>query len=144
MVVTEDGKEKEFQYSEADLRTGIYTDNNEEPAGWVNFLRNYRRELNQTRDTVDLESLWDSLAGTVEKLPFADLLDIYSGDREVPEYEALKLYWALNKTDVYFNSKEGFYYPSTETEVKEKLLQKEQQEKKNRRTRQTLKEEKRG
>lgn len=130
IIVTEDGKEKEIEHCEVDFKTGILTEQNNDSGHWVHVLRQYRRELNQARETIDLESLWDSVAGSVEKLPYSDILDIYSGDKKISEDEALKFYWALNKTDIYFNSEEGFYFPSAESEVKSKLLQKEQDKKK--------------
>jgi len=126
MIVTEDGKEKEIDSAEIDLQTGILTKITDDPDKWVQILRQYRRELNQTRDTIDLESLWDSVAGSVEKLSYTDILEIYSGNKQVVEEEALRFYWALNKTDIYFKTEDDFYFPSTESEVKSKLLQKEQ------------------
>jgi len=130
VIVTEDGKEKELDPKEVDLKTGIIADINKDINQRIHVLRQYRRELNQNRESVDLESLWDSVAGSVEKLPYLDILDIYSGNKVVSEDEALKFYWALNKTDIYFNTENGFYFPSNESEVKTKLLQKEQDMKK--------------
>ncbi len=129
MIVTEDGKEKEIDSAEIDLQTGILTQINDEPDKWVQILRQYRRELNQARETIDLESLWDSVAGSVEKLVYTDILEIYSGDKPVVGEDALRFYWALNKTDIYFKTENKFYYPADDSEVKAKLLQKEQEKK---------------
>ncbi len=130
IIVTEDGKEKELNSDEVDLTTGLIVDINNDSDQRIHTLRQYRKELNQARESVDLESLWDSVAGSVEKLPYKDILDIYSGDKTIADDEALKFYWALNKTDIYFNTEDGFYFPAAESEVKSKLLQKEQDQKK--------------
>ncbi len=130
LVVTEDGKEKKLDPEEVDLKTGIIAELNSDENQRTQILRQYRRELNQSLESVDLESLWDSVSGSVEKLPYGDILDIYSGDRVIKKDEALKFYWALNKTDIYFNTENGFYFPSSESEVKSKLLEKEQEKKK--------------
>ena len=130
IIVTEDGKEKELNSDEIDLTTGLIVDINNDSDQRIHTLRQYRKELNQARESVDLESLWDSVAGSVEKLPYKDILDIYSGDKTIADDEALKFYWALNKTDIYFNTEDGFYFPAAESEVKSKLLQKEQDQKK--------------
>ena len=97
IIVTEDGKEKEIEHSEVDFKTGILTEENNDSGLWIQVLRQYRRELNQARETIDLETLWDSVAGSVEKLPFSDIFDIYSGEKDINEHERLKFYWALNK-----------------------------------------------
>lgn len=130
IIVTEDGKEKEINPDEVDLASGLIVDDNNESNQRIQTLRQYRKELNQSRESIDLETLWDAVAGSVEKLPYNDILEIYSGDKTIDKYEALKFYWALNKTDIYFNTVEGFYFPFEETEVKSKLLQKEQDRKK--------------
>jgi len=130
VVVTEDGKEIDIEEQEIDFKTDILVDTNNDGSERILILRQYRRDLNQSRESIDLESLWDSVAGSVEKLPFEDILDIYAGDKEISKDEALKLYWALNKSDIYFDTENSFYFPATESDVKAKLVQKEHEKKK--------------
>jgi exoribonuclease-2 len=134
VVVTEDGKEKDIEEQEIDLKTDIIADVNNDGSERILILRQYRRDLNQSRETIDLESLWDSVAGSVEKLPFEDILDIYAGDKEISKDDALKLYWALNKSDIYFDTENSFYFPTSESDVKAKLVQKEHEKKKSEET----------
>ena len=129
IIVTEDGKEKEIEHNDVDFKSGILTEENNDSGQWTQVLRQYRRDLNQSMKTIDLESLWDSVAGSVEKLRYADILDIYSGDKNIDVNTQLKFYWALNKADIYFNSEGGFYFPAKESEIKAKLLQIEQENK---------------
>jgi len=134
VVVTEDGKEKDIEEQEIDLKTEIIADVNNDGSERILILRQYRRDLNQSRETIDLESLWDSVAGSVEKLPFEDILDICAGDKEISKDDALKLYWALNKSDIYFDTENSFYFPTSESDVKAKLVQKEHEKKKSEET----------
>lgn len=125
VVLSEDGREISINLDQIKLKTSIIINSDRKST-----LRGYRNKLNEISNEVDLEVLWKRVVGSVEKISFNDLIEIYYGNGIVDDNEKLKIYWAVNKDKIYFKKIEDSYFPSAESEVNNKLWEIEKEKRK--------------
>ena len=128
--LSEDGKEWEYPPEKIDFKSSIILSDKSNSSEKKLELREYRRELNESSRDLDLESLWESVVGSVKNISFDDLKEIYYGDKTIENLDVLRMFWAVNRDDVYFRGENGLYAPVPESEVKTKLAELEKERRK--------------
>lgn len=84
-------------------------------------MRRWRRELEEKKASVDVETLWECVVGERETVSFGEIFDLYSGAGEVSDSERLSLFWAVDKNTVYLGRTEDGYAVRSREEVSRTL-----------------------
>ncbi|HKQ31814.1 MAG TPA: RNB domain-containing ribonuclease, partial [Thermodesulfobacteriota bacterium] len=93
-------------------------------------LRDLRRELDEEKNDIDLVTIWECFEGGEDEIQFGDLSALYFGDKGASDREALDLFWAVDKDDIYFTRGEEGYSPRTREQAREIIRKKEADERK--------------
>ena len=80
-------------------------------------MRKWRRDLEEKRDSVDLETLWQCVVEEQETVSFEEILDLYSGKEQVSMEQRLLLFWAVDKSTVYLTRAEDGYLVRSQEDV---------------------------
>ena len=131
-LFSEDGKRYEVEGKKLVLRTGITVSPGLADRERKLEMRRRRRELEEKRSSVDVETLWECVADGRETVSFAELLDLYSGAGEVSPSERLSLFWAVDKNAVYLERAEDGYAVRSREDVSRVLRAAERREERER------------
>ena len=128
-IFSEEGKELDVDASKLLLATGIKYSQGMSEEDKKLALRALRRELEELKTTVDLETLWHCVSDSQEGIAFKDLIGLQFGSGEGGGKDELVFFWALDKDTIYFKRQPDDYMPRTGEEVGEILKRKEAEEK---------------
>ncbi len=132
-VLTEDGNELDLDMRRVVLSTGIKCENELTLSEKKLRLRTIRKKLEDSQAAVDLKTLWECVYESTNLLTLEQMVDIYFGESDkdnIRDDEALLLFWALEKDDIYFSNDDGGYTPRTAGEVEDAVQRKETEKKK--------------
>ncbi len=125
-VLSEEGKTMPITGEKIAFLTGIksaHSTNDERKMD----MRRLRKELEEAKDSFDLQALWENLAHSEKIVSFGDILSVYSRETETPPDEALRLFWAIDKNTVYFKREKGGYMPLAAGHVEKTLARRKKQ-----------------
>ena len=108
-VLSEDGKRYSIEPKKVVLVTGITVSETLTDSEKKLEMRKRRRDLEEKRDSVDLETLWQCVVEEQETVSFEEMLDLYSGKEQVSMEQRLLLFWAVDKSTVYLTRAEDGY-----------------------------------
>ncbi len=128
-MFSEEGKDVEVDFGKIVLSTGIKFNNELTQSEKKLKLRELRKGLEEKRSVVDLKTLWECVFDAGRELTLEELVELYLGDNSCDE-DALILFWAIEKDDLYFKRGEGGYIPRLPKEVDEIRLRKEAEKRK--------------
>ncbi len=116
-VLSEDGKRYAVEPKKIVLLTGITVSETLIDSEKKLEMRKWRRDLEEKRDSVDLETLWQCVVEEQETVSFEEILDLYSGKEQVSMEQRLLLFWAVDKSTVYLTRAEDGYLVRSREEV---------------------------
>ena len=116
-VLSEDGKRYSVEPKKVVLVTGITVSETLTDSEKKLEMRKWRRDLEEKRDSVDLETLWQCVVEEQETVSFEEILDLYSGTEQVSMEQRLLLFWAVDKSTVYLTRAEGGYLVRSQEDV---------------------------
>ncbi len=116
-VLSEDGKRYAVEPKKIVLLTGIAVSETLTDSEKKLEMRKWRRDLEEKRDSVDLETLWQCVVEEQETVSFEEILDLYSGKEQVSMEQRLLLFWAVDKSTVYLTRAEDGYLVRSREEV---------------------------
>lgn len=137
-IFSEEGKDVSIDLGKIAYNTGIIIEGNFTQSEKKLKLREVRRSLEEEKEKVDLETIWECVGGEEREIMFNDLVELYFGDSNVVNKEILLLFWAIDKNDIYFKRGVEGYYVREASEVKELIAKKEAKIKKQEERRQAL------
>lgn len=126
-IFTEDGKQVSVSTDKIALNTGIHFNESMTNADIKLEFRSLRDQLEKNRANIDLYTLWDCVADEGGEYGFGYIAELYYGSGSFSEDQALELFWAIDKDDVYFKRLKNSYVPNTREEVAETLHRKEKE-----------------
>ncbi len=131
-VLTEDGIELDLDIKRIVLSTGIKYENELSLSEKKHQLTAIRKNLDNNKATVDLETLWECVHDSTNLLTLEQMADTYFGESNIGNSvdNVLLLFWALEKDDMYFSRVDGGYAPRTPDEVEVAIQRKETEERK--------------
>lgn len=132
-LFSEDGKRYEVEGKKLVLRAAVRVSPDLTDSERKLEMRKWRRELEEKKSSVDVETLWECVVDEMETVSFAELLDLYSGAGEVSGSERLSLFWAVDKNAVYLARAEDGYAVRSREEVSRTLRAAELREERERR-----------
>ena len=133
-VLSEDGKRYAIEPKKIVLVTGITVSETLTDSEKKLEMRKWRRDLEEKRDSVDLETLWQCVVEEQETVSFEEILDLYSGKEQVSMEQRLLLFWAVDKSTVYLTRAEDGYLVRSQEEVSKILHALELREEREQRT----------
>ena len=116
-VLSEDGKRYAVEPKKVVLVTGITVPETLTDSEKKLEMRKLRRDLEEKRDSVDLETLWQCVVEEQETVSFEEILDLYSGKEQVSMEQRLLLFWAVDKSTVYLTRAEDGYLVRSQEDV---------------------------
>ena len=116
-VLSEDGKRYAVEPKKIVLLTGITVSETLTDSEKKLEMRKWRRDLEEKRDSVDLETLWQCVVEEQETVSFEEILDLYSGKEQVSMEQRLLLFWAVDKSTVYLTRAEDGYLVRSQEDV---------------------------
>ncbi len=116
-VLSEDGKRYAVEPKKIVLLTGITVSETLIDSEKKLEMRKWRRDLEEKRDSVDLETLWQCVVEEQETVSFEEILDLYSGKEQVSMEQRLLLFWAVDKSTVYLTRAEDGYLVRSREDV---------------------------
>ena len=116
-VLSEDGKRYAIEPKKVVLVTGITVPETLTDSEKKLEMRKWRRDLEEKRDSVDLETLWQCVVEEQETVSFEEILDLYSGKEQVSMEQRLLLFWAVDKNTVYLTRAEDGYLVRSQEDV---------------------------
>ena len=116
-VLSEDGKHYAIEPKKIVLLTGIAVSETLTDSEKKLEMRKWRRDLEEKKDSVDLETLWQCVVEEQETVSFEEILDLYSGKEQVSMEQRLLLFWAVDKNTVYLTRAEDGYLVRSQEEV---------------------------
>ena len=132
-VLSEDGKRYTVESKKIVLLTGITVSETLTESERKLEMRKWRRDLEEKKDSVDLETLWQCVVEEQETASFEEILDLYSGTERVSLEQRLLLFWAVDKNTVYLARAEDGYLVRSREDVSKTLhaleLRKEREQK---------------
>ena len=132
-VLSEDGKRYTVESKKVVLLTGITVSETLTESERKLEMRKWRRDLEEKKDSVDLETLWQCVVEEQETASFEEILDLYSGTERVSLEQRLLLFWAVDKNTVYLARAEDGYLVRSREDVSKTLrafeLRKEREQK---------------
>lgn len=120
-VLSEDGKHYEVEPKKIVLLTGITVPETLTDSEKKLEMRKWRRELEEKKDSVDLETLWQCVVEEQETVSLEEILDLYSGTEQVSAEQRLLLFWAVDKNTVYLARGEDGYLVHSREDVSRTL-----------------------
>ena len=120
-VLSEDGKHYAVEPKKIVLLTGITVPETLTDSEKKLEMRKWRRELEEKKDSVDLETLWQCVVEEQETVSFEEILDLYSGTEQVSAEQRLLLFWAVDKNTVYLARGEDGYLVRSREDVSRTL-----------------------
>ena len=134
-VFSEDGKRYDVEPKKVVLPTGITVPETLTDSERKLEMRKWRRELEEKKDSVDLETLWQCVVEEQETVSFEEILDLYSGTEQVSLEQRLLLFWAVDKNTVYLARAEDGYLVRSREDVSKTLRALELREEREQRAR---------
>ena len=132
-VLSEDGKHYAVEPKKIVLLTGITVPETLTDSERKLEMRKWRRELEEKKDSVDLETLWQCVVEEQETVSFEEILELYSGTEQVSAEQRFLLFWAVDKNTVYLARGEDGYLVRSQDDVSRTLraieLRKEREQK---------------
>ena len=120
-VLSEDGKHYAVEPKKIALLTGITLPETLTDSEKKLEMRKWRRELEEKKDSVDLETLWQCVVEEQETVSFEEILDLYSGTEQVSMERRLLLFWAVDKNTVYLTRDQDGYLVRSRDDVSKTL-----------------------
>ncbi|MEQ9618763.1 MAG: ribonuclease catalytic domain-containing protein [Deltaproteobacteria bacterium] len=137
-VFSEEGKEISIDLQKIAFSSGIKIEGEHTQSEKKLKLREMRRHLEEKKDEVDLVIIWECIQDTEDEIMFEDMKELYFGDKEVKDDDALVLFWAVDKNEEYFRRGESGYEPRTREEAEDIIRKKEAEEKRKEQREQAL------
>ena len=131
-VLSEDGKHYAVEPKKIVLLTGITVPETLTDSEKKLEMRRRRRELEEKKDSVDLETLWQCVVEEQEAVSFEEILGLYSGTERISLEQRLLLFWAVDKNTVYLTRGEDGYLVRSQDDVSKTLRAIELREKRER------------
>lgn len=132
-VLSEDGKRYSVEPKKVVLLTGITVSETLTDSEKKLEMRKWRRELEEKKDSVDVETLWQCVVEEKETVSFEEILELYSGAEQVSSEQRFLLFWAVDKNTVYLARGEDGYLVRSREDVSKTLrtleLRKEREQK---------------
>ncbi len=116
-VLAEDGKRYSVEPKKVVLLTGITVSETLTDSEKKLQMRKWRRDLEQGKDSVDVETLWECVVEERETISFEEMLDLYSGAERVSPEQRFLLFWAVDKNTVYLARGENGYLVRSRDDV---------------------------
>ena len=133
ILLSEDGKRYAVEPKKIVLLTGITVPETLTDSERKLEMRKWRRELEEKKDSVDLETLWQCVVEEQETVSFEEILELYSGKEQVSAEQRFLLFWAVDKNTVYLARGEDRYLVRSQDDVSKTLrtieLREEREEK---------------
>ena len=120
-VLSEDGKRYSVELKKVVLLTGITVPETLTDSEKKLEMRKWRRELEERKDSVDVETLWQCVVEEKETVSFEEILDLYSGAEQVSSEQRFLLFWAVDKNTVYLARGEDGYLVRSQEDVSKTL-----------------------
>lgn len=132
-ILSEDGKRYSVEPRKVVLLTGITVPETLTDSERKLEMRKWRRELEEKKDSVDLETLWQCVVEERETVSFEEILDLYSGTEQVSAEQRFLVFWAVDKNTVYLARGEDGYLVRSRDDVSRALRTIELREERERR-----------
>ena len=120
-LLSEDGKHYAVELKKIVLLTGITVPETLTDSERKLEMRKWRRELEEKKDSIDLETLWQCVVGEQETVSFEEILELYSGTEQVSAEQRFLLFWAVDKNTVYLARGEDGYLVRSQDDVSKTL-----------------------
>ena len=120
-VLSEDGKRYSVEPKKVVLLTGITVPETLTDSEKKLEMRKRRRELEEKKDSVDVETLWQCVVEEQETVSFEEILDLYSGTEQISLEQRFLLFWAVDKNTVYLARGENGYLVRSREDVSRTL-----------------------
>ncbi len=132
-ILSEDGKHYEVEPKKIVLLTGITVPETLTDSERKLEMRKWRRELEEKKDSVDLETLWQCVVEEQETVSFEEILQLYLGTEQVSAERRFLVFWAVDKNTVYLARGEDGYLVRSRDDVSRTLRTIELREERERR-----------
>ena len=132
-ILSEDGKRYSVEPKKVVLLTGITVPETLTDSERKLEMRKWRRELEEKKDSVDLETLWQCVVEERETVSFEEILELYSGTEQVSAEQRFLVFWAVDKNTVYLARGEDGYLVRSRDDVSRTLRTIELREERERR-----------
>lgn len=120
-VLSEDGKRYSVEPKKVVLLTGITVPETLTDSEKKLEMRKWRRNLEEGKDSVDVETLWECIVEEQETVSFEEMLKLYSGAEQVSLEQRFLLFWAVDKNTVYLARGENGYLVRSREDVSKTL-----------------------
>ncbi len=124
-IFSEEGKDILIDLGKIAYNSGIAIKDNLTASEKKLKLREVRKTLEEEKDNIDLETLWECVQNEEGEILFKDLLNLYLGDSSISNHDGLVFFWAVDKNDTYFKRGEAGYLAREASEVKDLITRKE-------------------
>jgi len=124
-IFSEEGKDISIDIEKIAYNSGIVIEGNFTHPEKKLKLREVRKNLEEEKEKLDLETLWACAGNEDYEITFEDIADLYFGDSNKSKEDALALFWAVDKNDIYFKRGDSGYIAREASEVKELIAKKE-------------------
>ena len=132
-LLSEDGKRYSVEPKKVVLCTGIIIPETLTDSEKKLEMRRWRRDLEEKKASVDVETLWQCVVQEQETVSFEEMLELYSGAEQVSPEQRFLVFWAVDKNTVYLTRGEGGYLVRSREDVSKTLrtleLRKEREQK---------------
>ncbi len=132
-ILSEDGKRYSVEPKKVVLFTGITIPETLTDSEKKLEMRRWRRDLEEKKGSVDVETLWQCVVEEQETVSFEEILELYSGAEQISLEQRLLLFWAVDKNTVYLARGENGYLVRSREDVSKTLrtleLRKEREQK---------------
>jgi len=127
VIFSEEAKEIEVDLEKVVYRTGIKVESGLTQSEKKLRLRELRRELEEEKQNHDLRTLWECFGSEEEgdEIKFLELKALYFPDNDTENIELTRLFWAVDKDDIYFKRGERGYIARTSEDVQGLIRKKE-------------------
>lgn len=132
-ILSEDGKRYSVEPKKVVLLTGITVSETLTDSEKKLEMRKWRRELEEKKGSVDVETLWQCVVEEQETVSFEEILELYSGAEQVSSEQRFLLFWAVDKDTVYLARGEDGYLVRSRDDVSRTLRTIELREERERR-----------
>ena len=120
-VLSEDGKRYSVEPKKVVLLTGITVPETLTDSEKKLEMRKWRRNLEEGKDSVDVETLWECVVEEQETVSFEEMLELHSGAEQVSSERRFLLFWAVDKNTVYLERSENRYLVRSREDVSRTL-----------------------
>ncbi|MEE9252437.1 MAG: ribonuclease catalytic domain-containing protein [Thermodesulfobacteriota bacterium] len=117
-IFSEEGKELSIDLTRIVRGAGIKYGEDMDESEIELALRGLRRELEEGTGSIDLVTLWECVLDSERELSFNDIKELYFESGPTDAVEELILFWAVDKSDLYFKrQRSGGYLPRSRDEA---------------------------